>query len=218
MRLTGVVPSLPEQHFTPSLVCRKWPDHPFTGALNHLHLFNVLIFLFVQFLVNTSSYSKIDGKYWLSCSAVVQIVSFHSIVKPESPSCWQYNPFGYESGLILLMWCSVFSFPCFAQCEVWGSAQCSAWSMGHESHFLLHISLRIYTCPILPSHSEDTLSQSAVSSAQHGPMGSLDIDIFPRLGSGDKGQICHLSSQISASSLHMILGNVSIWKYWQKNN
>ena len=40
----------------------------------------------------------------------------------------------------------------------------------------------------------------------------------PSRQSGDKGQKCHLSSQISSPNLYMILGNVSISIYWQKND
>ena len=94
---------------------------------------------------------------------------------------------------------------------MWGVSRAGAWSMGRASHFLLHISLPLYTCPATTHQPLVTNKKAAQRTVTNEKPWH-----FPRLGSGDKGQICHLSSQISASSLQMILGNVSIEKYRQK--
>ena len=84
------------------------------------------------------------------------------------------------------------------------------WAVHHIFCFIF-LSLLLYTCPAITHQPLLTNQKPAQSSVTNEKLWHS-----PRLGSGDKGQICHLSSQISVSSLQMILGMYHLRKIDRK--
>ena len=97
------------------------------------------------------------------------------------------------------------------RCEALLSAQPGQWAMNHIFCFIFlsdFTPAQYYPVPMLQESANQQPAQPSMDQWE-----ALKLTFPPSRQSGDKGQKCHLSSQISSPNLYMILGNVSISKY-----